>query len=100
MPEDTAGEESTAPAQPGWIEDTQDALNRTIDALQTAWDTSRDSRLAALNSAKQTVGDLTAAVEEGIAAASTRWAEGQATTQETSAPDGEPNSDDAAPEGD
>jgi type II secretory pathway component PulJ len=100
MAEDTAGEESTAPAQAGWIEDTQDALNRTIDALQTAWDTSRDSRLAALNSAKRTVDDLTAAVEEGIAAASARWAEGQTAAPDAADDDGEASSDEAAPDDD
>jgi len=91
MPDNDVGDEtSTPPTQPSWVGDTQDALNRTIDALQVAWDTSRDARLAALTSAKRTVAELTEAVEEGIAAANARWATTQSATAAGQPPESDP----------
>jgi hypothetical protein len=72
--ENTGSGEVQQPAAASWKDDTQEALNRTIDALQVAWDATRETRLAALNSARRTVAELTDAVEEGISAANARWA--------------------------
>jgi hypothetical protein len=90
--EDVGPVEEPRPSPAAWVDDTQEALNRTIDALQVAWGATRDTRLAALNSAKRTVAELTEAVEEGIAAANARWA---ATQTGESAPEPPPE---AAPD--
>jgi hypothetical protein len=52
----------------------QDALDRTGDAIRTAWDASRETRMSALESAKQAAQELGEAIDKGIAAAKERWA--------------------------
>ena len=56
-----------------WLHDIQDALERTGDAIRTAWDATRESRASALESAKQAAEDVGDALEKGIAAARERW---------------------------
>jgi hypothetical protein len=56
-----------------WLEDIQAALERTGDAIRTAWDATRESRASALESAKQAAEDLGDALKKGIAAARERW---------------------------
>ena len=72
-----------------WLHDIQDALERTGDAIRTAWDATRESRASALESAKQppppeppttppeapkqAAEDPGHALEKGIAAARERW---------------------------
>jgi hypothetical protein len=68
MPE--AGESK----QQRWFNDVQEALDRTGDALRTAWDATRDSRMSALESAKQAAQELGEVIDQGIAAAKERWA--------------------------
>lgn len=58
-----------------WLEDVQAALDRTGDAIRTAWESTRESRMSALESAKQAVQDLGDAIDKGLAAAKERWAE-------------------------
>ena len=60
--------------QQRWFADVQDALDRTGDALRTAWDATRDSRMAALESAKQAAQELGEVIDQGITAAKERWA--------------------------
>ena len=52
----------------------QEALDRTGDALRTAWDATRESRMSALESAKQAAQELGEVIDQGIAAAKERWA--------------------------
>jgi hypothetical protein len=66
--------------QQRWFAEVQEALDRTGDALRTAWDATRDSRMSALESAKQAATELGEVIDQGIAAAKERWA---AADQET-----------------
>ena len=66
--------------QQRWFAEVQDALDRTGDALRTAWDATRESRMSALESAKQAATELGEVIDQGIAAAKERWA---AADQET-----------------
>jgi hypothetical protein len=68
----------------------QEALDRTGDAVRTAWDATRESRMSALESAKQAAQELGEVLDKGIAAAKERWA---ATEQAA----GEPVPETAAP---
>lgn len=67
-PEPTGSE-----SRQNWLHDIQDALERTGDAIRTAWDATRDSRASALESAKQAAQELGEALDKGIAAARERW---------------------------
>lgn len=60
-----------------WVEEVQEALDRTGDALRTAWEATRESRMGALESAKQAAQELGAVIDKGIGAAKERWAESQ-----------------------
>ena len=62
--------------QQRWFAEVQEALDRTGDALRTAWDATRDSRMSALESAKQAAQELGEVIDQGIAAAKERWAAG------------------------
>jgi hypothetical protein len=66
--------ESGDSARSRWVDDMQDALDRTGDAIRTAWDASRETRMSALESAKQAAQELGEAIDKGIAAAKERWA--------------------------
>ena len=74
-----------------WVEEVQEALDRTGDALRTAWEATRESRMSALESAKQAAQELGAVIDKGIGAAKERWAESQpadtAGTEEKSVPE-------------
>lgn len=71
-----------------WFAEVQGALDRTSDALRTAWDATKDSRMSALESAKQAAQELGEVIDQGISAAKERWA--------ASEPAGEPAPSDAA----
>ena len=57
-----------------WIANVQGALDRTSDALRTAWESTKDSRMSALESAKQAAQELGEVIDQGISAAKERWA--------------------------
>jgi hypothetical protein len=73
------------------VEDAQAALDRTLEAMRSAWDATRESRISALDSAKQAAQELGTVLEKGIAAAKERWsadeAEGGGSSDSPSAPD-------------
>lgn len=85
-----------------WAREAQEALDRTADALKTAWEASRDSRMSALEAAKRAARELGDALERGVEAARQRWeaespdedAEG-----ETDAGGSSVDVDDSGPEG-
>jgi uncharacterized protein YhaN len=56
-----------------WVDDAQAALDRTVEAIKSAWDATRESRMGALDSAKQAAEDLGKVIEQGVAAAKERW---------------------------
>jgi hypothetical protein len=84
-----SGTESSE-ARQRWLDEVQEALDRTGDAVRTAWDATRESRMSALESAKQAAQELGEVLDKGIAAAKERWA---ATEQAA----GEPVAETAAP---
>lgn len=57
-----------------WFAEVQGALDRTSDAVRTAWDATRDTRMSALESAKQAAQELGEVIDQGISAAKERWA--------------------------
>ena len=82
------GDNSTDPGeskQQRWFAEVQDALDRTGDALRTAWDATRDSRMSALESAKQAATELGEVIDQGITAAKERWAAGDQDTEDETA---------------
>jgi hypothetical protein len=66
-----------------WIADVQGALDRTGDALRTAWEATKDSRMSALESAKQAAQELGEVIDQGISAAKERWAASEAAGETT-----------------
>jgi len=68
-----------------WIAEVQEALDRTGDALRTAWEATRESRMSALESAKQAAQELGEVIDQGITAAKERWAAGE--PDETESPE-------------
>jgi hypothetical protein len=80
---DQSHTESDDAARNRWVDEVQDALDRTGDAIRSAWDATRESRMSALESAKQAASELADVLDKGIAAAKERWA---ANEQETAPP--------------
>lgn len=69
-----------------WVDEVQEAFDRTGEAIRTAWDATRESRMSALEAAKQAASELSDVIDQGIAAARERWAAsegGDATADET-----------------
>ena len=56
-----------------WIDDAEEALKRTGDALRAAWDETRDTRLSALEAAKEAANRLGQAIDQGIEVARQSW---------------------------
>ncbi len=56
-----------------WVDDAQAALDRTVEAIKVAWDSTRESRMSALDSAKQAAEDLAKVVDQGVTAARDHW---------------------------
>jgi hypothetical protein len=61
-----------------WINEVQEALDRTGEAVKSAWEATRESRMSALESARQAAQELGVAIDKGIAVAKERWAADQA----------------------
>jgi hypothetical protein len=64
----------SADARQKWAAEVQEALDRTGDAIRAAWEATRESRMGALESARQAAQELGAVIDKGIAAAKERWA--------------------------
>jgi hypothetical protein len=58
-----------------WAEETRSALDKATEAIRSAWDATRDTRVSALESARKAVGDLAEVIDQGVAVAKERWAE-------------------------
>lgn len=56
-----------------WISDAEEALNRTGDALKTAWNETKEARMATLEAAREAASRLGRAIDEGIEAARKSW---------------------------
>lgn len=71
--------------RPEWVREAEDALGRATEAVRVAWEETRDSRMKALESAKQAAKQLGEAIDRGVDAARSRW---QAAEEEGSPLDG------------
>jgi hypothetical protein len=60
-----------------WLDEAEDALKRAGDALKAAWDQTRDSRMAALETAKEAANRLGEAIDQGIEVAKETWDPGK-----------------------
>jgi hypothetical protein len=56
-----------------WVDEAQEALDRAVDAIRSAWDATKDSRTSALESAKEAAQELGKVLDKGMAAARDRW---------------------------
>lgn len=56
-----------------WIDEAEEALNRTAEALRTAWEETRDARMSTLEAAREAANRLGAAIDQGIEAAKQSW---------------------------
>lgn len=59
--------------QKRWIDEADEALKHTGDALKAAWDQTRDARMAALETAKEAAHRLGEAIDQGIEVAKQTW---------------------------
>jgi len=62
-----------------WIDEAEEALNRTGDALRAAWDQTKDARASALDAAREAANRLGEAIDQGIVAAKETWDPGRDT---------------------
>ena len=60
-----------------WVSEVQEALERAGDAVRTAWEATKESRMSALESAKQATKELGDVIEKGRIAAKERWTAGE-----------------------
>lgn len=69
-----------------WITEAEEAMNRTGDALRTAWSETREARMATLEAAREAASRLGKAIDEGIEVARQSWDSSQSggTTDGTS----------------
>jgi hypothetical protein len=56
-----------------WMDDAEEALNRTGDALRSAWSQTKDARMSTLQAAREAASRLGKAIDEGIDAARQSW---------------------------
>ncbi|MEA1902309.1 MAG: hypothetical protein U9N56_02160 [Actinomycetota bacterium] len=70
----------------GWITEAEEAFQKTGDSLAAAWEATRDTRMSALETAKEAARQLGEAIDKGVSAAKENWATeqptGEATTEE------------------
>jgi hypothetical protein len=69
--DESKGKDEAAGAR--WVDEMREAFDRTGDAFRTAWEATRESRLSALESAKQAAQELGDVIDQGMAAAKERW---------------------------
>ena len=72
MTEDPRNDPSSESRQ-RWVSEVQEALDRTGDAVRTAWEATRESRMSAMESAKQAAKELGDVIDKGMTAAKERW---------------------------
>lgn len=65
------------PTRPEWVDEAEEALERAAEAIRSAWDQTRDSRMNALGSAKQAAKQLGEAIDRGVEAAKGSWQAGE-----------------------
>jgi hypothetical protein len=58
------------------MDDAEEALSRTGDALKAAWEGSREARMSALEAAREAANRLGEAIDKGVAVARESWEAG------------------------
>lgn len=61
------------PSARNWFDEAEAALNRIGNALSAGWEESHEARMATLQSASEATSRLRVAIDQGIAAARTKW---------------------------
>lgn len=56
-----------------WIDEAEEALDRTGEALRAAWEGSREARVSALEAARAATNRLTEAIDKGFSVARETW---------------------------
>lgn len=56
-----------------WVDDVEKALSRTSDAVKAAWEGTRESRMSALERAKEAASRLGDAIDQGLEIAKRSW---------------------------
>ena len=56
-----------------WIDEAEEALNRTGDALRAAWEGTREARMSTLEAAKEAASRLAKVIDQGIETAREAW---------------------------
>lgn len=65
-----------------WLDEAEEALRRTGDALRAAWGATREARMNALESAKLATRQLGEAIDKGVETARNRWSREGGTADE------------------
>lgn len=90
-------DQQSEPTRPEWVNEAEEALDRAADAIRSAWDQTRDSRMNALDSAKQAAKQLGDAIDRGVEAARSSW-QGTEGTQPSAGGEAAPNQQSGAGE--
>lgn len=56
-----------------WSDEAEEALDRTVSAVRTAWEGTRESRMSALETAREAIRRLADAIDEGIELGKGSW---------------------------
>jgi hypothetical protein len=65
--------DNESPSRKTWVEEAEEALNRTTEALKSAWDETREARMSTLEAAKEAANRLGKAIDQGIEVAKQTW---------------------------
>lgn len=60
-------------SRPEWVNEAEEALDRATEAIRTAWEESRESRMKALDSARHAARQLGEAIDRGVDAVKSSW---------------------------
>ena len=66
-----------------WVDDAEQALNKTSEALRAAWEGTREARMSTLEAAKEAATQLGQAIDKAIEAARESWAASSEETTDT-----------------
>jgi hypothetical protein len=78
-----------------WLDEAEEALNRASEAVKTAWEGTKDTRMSALEAAREAATQLGKVIDQGIDVARETWGSTKGKEGETVV--GEPASPAPAP---
>jgi hypothetical protein len=65
------------PGTKKWIDEAEEALSRTAEALKAAWEGTREARVSTLEAARDAANRLGEAIDQGIVVAKETWDQSQ-----------------------